>query len=202
MINPRRKPVSRFISVKTLKHILLFCWLLSQYTITLGCFCVTPEDSVERADVIFTGIARTEMRASAQSNDTYNLEGYVEFDVDSILKGDESVRACDRIAIIQGTSSCYFQFDQDSAYVVFASYASGNDSHDRLPFLTTSQCTGTNRISISKVSMESNLRSVPHGGGSSVYQILFVLSLLINVVLIIWLGRSGRLHQTTPATRN
>lgn len=163
--------------------------LLSQSQIAIGCFCITPEDSFEIADVVFRGIASIENNSIEDTDCYFCLDGLVEFKIDTFFKGGEYIRECKKVTILQGPDNCAFSFDQDSAYLVYAKYVYKYEG--QLPFLTTQQCTGTNTIRREKLKIFSDLdQQSPsleiqknQGGHERFWKACFFASIILNLIL-------------------
>lgn len=176
-----------------LKHFFLLLWLLSHSISVIGCFCVTREDSVEQADVIFTGVVSSGMRYDESANCHYNLDGYVEFEIDSILKGKDDVSNCNKIAIIQSGTDCAIFFDEDSSYIVYATVVLEQATQSHFPFLTTSKCTGTRKLRQNGTqNQEAKIEKTLTPNRLLQNKTLLLASFMLNVGLIIFLIRFKR----------
>jgi len=174
-----------------------------QVKMGLGCFCITPEDSFKQADVIFEGIAHVDTTYSKESNCYFGLEGWVEFEVDTIIKGGlfrSHLERCKKIVILQGSTNCYFSFLHDSAYVVYAKVVEEEEDPDSFfPFLTTAQCTGTNKIPLkeitSRISAFAPTKETRKNQLIPYQRIGLLGSVLLNVgllLLLLQIRRSGK----------
>ncbi|MEM6804851.1 MAG: hypothetical protein AAF696_25865 [Bacteroidota bacterium] len=166
--------------------------------ITMGCFCDTPKDSFEIAEVVFRGIAHTQNDFYEGADCYYCLSGLVKFKVDTVLKGDAYIKTCKEFVILQEAGSCSFYFEHDSAYLVYAKYVYQFEHNKKsaLPFLSTHQCTGTNILpanslkTLPDVSEEepSSSDKIIQSDPNRLWNGWLLFSILLNLSLLIFLA--------------
>lgn len=181
---------------------ILFLGILLSPEMLMGCFCITPHDSLDRADIVFKGVANINPDFQDAKDCYYCLEGWVELSVDTVIKGAEYVKNCSTVIILQGSDNCAFSFVQDSVYLVYAKYVYQNeyDKHSSFPFLTTRQCTGTRGIDRkgrkalpNGIEMKSPRLAKTVKQNFNLYWIgWFLLSIMLNIILILFLLRVKR----------
>ncbi|MEO0472870.1 MAG: hypothetical protein AAF206_24855, partial [Bacteroidota bacterium] len=161
----------------------------------MGCFCTVPVDQecVALADVTVKGsVSRVRM---TDADCQFCLDEIVEFRVDTVIKGFNGMQVkVKKLAIIQ-TDMCAFSFAEDSSYIVF-----GNDVEDEyngltFPFITTWQCSGTEKIepirhdeAISEGLLNDEAQSDNVFLHASKTDIILMISLLLNLIFIGVLG--------------
>ncbi|MEZ4686562.1 MAG: hypothetical protein R3B47_10985 [Bacteroidia bacterium] len=180
--------------------LLAFC---GQITIVWGCFCVTPDDSVQNADVIFTGVAQDVNNGKESFEESfYNLFWATEFLIDSVIKGLDYFVVGDKVTILQESTNCMYSFEQDSVYLVFARYVPVYEEEPEIvyPFLTTGQCTGTNKISKDEIKNPFEKEDMANEPERHAHESIpigwFIASVILNVLLISLFFYFGRLSKS------